>query len=224
VVPTEHVGHARAMDPRTSAAVAASVQWYDDVFASYGIPVTRVDGLWVAGAEPPRWHSAVKTIEPGVPQDAVLKATGRFPHGSVADSFGELDLEPSGFTLLIDATWLHLPGSPAAGLPDGWHVVEDPAALASWNLANDTVVPAHPRITVLGRYDRDRLVAGVALNDCAQAVGVSNTWHVTWADVVSVAAAVHPGRDLAMYAAGAERDAALAHGFAPVGPQHVWVR
>jgi hypothetical protein len=186
--------------------------------------VAREDGLWVAGAEPPRWHSAVKTIEPGVPPDTALRAMGRFPQGSVADSFGELDLEPSGFTLLIDATWLHLPGSSAAGLPHGWHVVDDNAELAAWNLANDTVVPAHPRITVLGRYDRDQLVGGVALNDSPQSVGVSNTWNVTWAEVVSVAAAMHPGRDLTTYAAGAERDDALAHGFAPVGPQHVWVR
>jgi hypothetical protein len=212
------------MDPRTSAAVAASVQWYDDVFAAYGIPVTRGDGLWVAGSEPPRWHSAVKTTEPGLTQEAVLSAMDRFPHGSVADSFGELDLEPFEFTLLIAATWLHLPGASGAAMPDGWHVVEDTAALGAWNLANDTVVPAHPRITVVGRYDGDQLVAGVALNDSAQAVGVSNSWNVGWSDVVSVAAAVHPGRDLTMYAAAADRDAALAHGFASVGPQHVWVR
>jgi hypothetical protein len=213
------------MDPRTSAAVASSVQWYDDVLASYGIPVARKDRLWVAGAEPPRWHSAVKTTEPGaLPLDAVLSAMSPFAHGSVADSFGELDLEPCGFTLLIAATWLHLPGPATAGMPHGWHIVDEAAALDAWNLANDTVVPAHPRITILGRYQGDQLVGGVALNDSAQAVGVSNSWKVDWPDVVAVAAAVHPGRDLVTFAAGAERDAALSHGFAPVGPQHVWVR
>jgi hypothetical protein len=212
------------MDPRTSAAVAASVQWYDDVFAAYRIPVVREHGLWVSGASPPRWHSSVKTTEPGVPREAALGAMEPFPHGSVADSFGELDLEGAGFRLLIAATWLHLPGSVGAVLPDGWRVVADPAALAAWNVANDTVVPAHPRITVLGRYDGDRLLGGVALNDSEAAVGVSNGWNVAWPDVVSAAAVVHRGRDVTTYAAGVEREAAVEVGFAPVGPQHIWAR
>jgi hypothetical protein len=212
------------MDPRTSAAVAASIAWYDDVFEAYGIPVVRERGLWVSQAEPPRWHSAVKTTERGVPRDAALEAMAPFRHGSVADSFGELDLAGFGFALLIAATWLHLSASAGGAMPDGWQVVEDTAALAAWNLVNETAVPAHPRITVLGRYDGDRLLGGVALNDATACVGVSNAWNVAWPDVVSAAAAVHPGRDLTTYEAGADLEAALAHGFAPVGPQHVWVR
>jgi hypothetical protein len=211
------------VDARTLAAVAASVQWYDDVFAAYRIPVVREHGLWVSGSLPPRWHSSVKTTEPGVPRAAALRAMEPFPRGSVADSFGELDLEGSGFRLLIAATWLHRAGSVGTVLPDGWRVVDDPAALEAWNVANDTVVPAHQRITVLGRYDGDRLLGGVALNDSSAAVGVSNGWNVTWQDVVSAAAVVHPGRALTTYAAGVDREAAV-DCFAPVGPQHVWAR
>jgi hypothetical protein len=85
-------------------------------------------------------------------------------------------------------------------------------------------VPAHPRITVLGRYDGDRLAGGVAVNDSSGAVGVSNDWNATWPEVVSAASAVHPGRPLVMYVAADERDAALAHGFAAVGPHRIWVR
>ena len=203
------------MDPRLRAAVAASVAWYDDVFAALGIPVVRREDLWVAGGPPPPYHSAVKTLVPGVPTEDVLAAMTAFDHGTVADSFGDQDLAPHGFDLLIDATWLHRPGSTGA-MPAGWRVVAD----ARWTDG----VPSHPRLTFLGRHDDGDLVAGVVLHDTAGAVGVSNGWNASWADVVAAAGAVHPGRDLVDYAAGDDLAAALDAGFAALGPQRVWLR
>ena len=88
------------MDPRLRAAVAASVAWYDDVFAALRIPVARRGELWVAGGPPPPYHSAVKTLVPGVATEDVLAAMTAFDHGTVADSFGDQDLAPHGFDLL----------------------------------------------------------------------------------------------------------------------------
>ena len=93
------------MDPRLRAAVDASHRWYDDVFALHGLRARRVGGLWTALDPPPPWHSCVKTVDPGVPVGDVLAAMERHEHGSVADSFGDLDLASSGFTLLFTATW-----------------------------------------------------------------------------------------------------------------------
>jgi hypothetical protein len=212
------------MDPRLRVAVDASLAWYDDVFAALGIPASRHDGLWVAGGQPPRWHSAVKTLAPGVPASDVLAAMGPFPHGTVADSFGDQELDAHGFRLLIDATWLHRPGDAGSPMPDGWAVVHDPAALSAWNSAGDTDVPAHPRITVLGRYADGRLTGGVVLHDTPGAVGVSNARGAGWPEVLAVAAAVHPRRALVDYAEGDDLEAAIAAGFTPLGPQRVWVR
>ena len=212
------------MDPRLRLAVATSVRWYDDVFAALGIPASRSGGLWVAGGQPPRWHSVVKTLVPGVPTSDVVAAMASFPCGTVADSFGDQQLDAHGFALLIDATWLHRPGAAGGPMPEGWAVVRDPAALSAWNAAGDADVPAHPRITVLGRYADGRLTGGLVLHDTPGAVGVSNTWDAGWPEVLSVAAAVHPGRDLVDYAQGDDLEAALAAGFTPLGPQRVWLR
>ena len=203
------------MDPRLGAAVAASVQWYEDVFVALGIPAARRGDLWVAGGPPPPFHSCVKTLAPGVPTAEVLAAMSAFEHGSVADSFGDQDLAAHGFELLIDATWLHRPGT-SGPMPAEWRAV----ATAPWAPA----LPSHPRLTFLGLYADGVLVAGAVLHDTDGAVGVSNTWQAPWPDVVAVAGAVHPGRDLVDYAAGADLDDALDAGFAPLGPQRVWLR
>ena len=62
------------MDPRLRAAVDASRHWYDDVFALHGIPVRVDDGLWSALGPPPRWHSAAKTLVPGIDTERVVRA------------------------------------------------------------------------------------------------------------------------------------------------------
>jgi len=115
------------MDPRLRTAVDASRRWYDDVFALHGVPVRVEDGLWSALGTAPRWHSAVKTLEPAVETARVVRAVAALEHCAVADSFGDLEPERHGFQLLIDARWLHRDAVREAPvrLPEGWSVVED---------------------------------------------------------------------------------------------------
>src|SRR3954451_19355163 len=77
------------MDPRIRAAVDASRHWYDDVFALHGIPVRIDGGLWSALGPPPPWHSAAKTLEPGVEIERVVRAVANLGPCAVADSFGD---------------------------------------------------------------------------------------------------------------------------------------
>jgi hypothetical protein len=42
--------------------------------------------------------------------------------------------------------------------------------------------------------------------------------------VLAVESALYPGRALVDYVEGAERDAMVAAGFTPLGPQRVWAR
>jgi hypothetical protein len=224
------------MDQRLRAAVDASRRWYDDVFALHGIPVRVDDGLWSALGPPPPWHSAAKTLEPGVKTERVVGAVSSFDHCSVADSFGDLALERHGFELLIDATWLHRwpVGDAADGLPDGWSIVDTVEELAEWVAAHDyadVLQPAvldHPGFRILARRQAGALVGGAITHDGGGAVGLSNTWGegalATSDEVLEAVAALHPGRPVTDFADGIELDAMVAAGFTALGPQRVWIR
>lgn len=227
------------MDPRLRAAVDASVRWYDDVFALHDIPVRVEDGLWAALGPPPPWHSAVKTLEPGIETARVVRATAGMDHCAVADSFGDLDLARHGFEVLIEATWLHrLPDrQPVGTCPDEWSVVASEEVLSEWVAAHDyagvlpPVVLDDARFRVLAFCRGRRLVGGAVTHDGDGAVGLSNTWgdgrvaaSAASTGVLAAVSALHPGRAVVDYAAGVERDAMVASGFAPLGPHRVWTR
>jgi hypothetical protein len=225
------------VDPRLRAAVDTSVAWYDGVFALHGIATRSEGGLWWSAAPLP-WHSSVKTTEPGVGVDRVLAVHER---GAVADSFGDLDLRPHGFGVLIDASWVHHPplDAPPSRLPDGWTVVRDAFVLAEWNRAHDyegVLLPPvldRPAFTVLAHHSHGVLDGGAALHRPARGgdlvVGLSNAWTagthgIDHTELLGVVGAVHPGAAVTDYASGTDLEAMVVAGYAPLGPQRVWVR
>jgi hypothetical protein len=228
------------VDPRLRAAVDTSLAWYEDVFALHGIQTRHEAGLWWALGPPPPWHSGVKTTEPGVEVARVL-AVHR--HGAVADSFGDLDLRPHGFEVLVDATWVHHPPlrlslDESSDRTHAWSVVREPGLLAEWNRAHDyaaVLLPAvldRPAFSVLARRSGGALVGGAVLHrpaGSAQVVGLSNTWTeerdvVDHADLLAVIRALDPGAGVTAYAWAAELDAMVGAGYAALGPQRVWLR
>jgi hypothetical protein len=222
-------------DRRLLAAIAASRTWYDDIFALHGIAVGSDGSLWWAEGTPPRWHSAVKTLVATTDPSGALKRMERYPHGTIADSFGLLDLAPQQFDLLFAATWLHHRGIAAATPTPGWIRVLDSDLMTRWNQQHDTagVLPsdlwAHPRFTVLARHDGNDLTGGAILHDAGIVVGLSNTWSPEDGPLdprvlLDIAAEIHPGRAVVGYACGPELETMLGTGFEPLGPQHVWRR
>jgi hypothetical protein len=223
------------VDPRLRAAVDTSLAWYADVFALHGIPTRVEDGVWWALEPPPPWHSDVKTTEPGVDVARVLAVQ---ESGAVADSFGDLDLTPHGFTVLIEATWVHHHplDEPPAELPHGWTVVRDPGLLAEWNEAHDyagVLVPAvlaDPAFAVLARHVHGALVGGAVVHrgDHRHAVvGLSNgwsadSWEIDHGELLEVVGALHPDAGVTDYAWGDDLEAMVAAGYEPLGPQRVW--
>lgn len=217
------------------AAVGASRRWYDDIFHLHRIAVGSDELLWWAEGAPPRWHSAVKTLTPTTDPSRALRRMERHPHGTIADSFGLLDLAPQGFDLLFTATWLYHRGLAADPRPPGWMRVLDSELMAQWNRHQNTVgvLPsdlwAHPRFTVWARHDGDRLTGGAILHDAGRVAGLSNTWSaenlpLDPSELLALAAHAHPGRAVVDYARGAELESMLATGFEPLGPHHVWIR
>jgi hypothetical protein len=224
------------MDPRLRAAVDASARWYDDVFALHRIPVRVEDGLWSALGPPPPWHSAVKTLEPGVEVERVVRTAERFEHGTVADSFGDLELDRYGFDLLFSASWVHRDPSldNTRGLPDGWSLIDTAESLAEWSLAHDylgVLPPAvlhNPRFRILACHHGGHLAGGGVTHQGDPGVGLSNAWGagaVAESDeLLKAASALHPGQAITDFAEGTELDAMLASGFTALGPQLVWIR
>lgn len=223
-------------DQRLRAAIGASLGWYEEVFAVHGIPTRCEDGLWRALGEPPRWHSAAKTLRPDVDPERVVEALAPFPGCGVADSFGTLDLSDHGFAPLFRASWLHRPPSlgTSAKWPEGWSLLADPDELATWNEHHDTtgvLVPAlleHPDFTCLVRRDAGAMVAGAVLHRVGSAVDLSNTWALgdeaeEVPDMVACAESLYPGVPVVGYTADDTVGHFTAAGFDPVGPQVVWV-
>lgn len=222
---------------RLHAAVETSRRWYETIFALHGIPVQSDDRLWVALSEPPPWHSAVKTLSPDVDTGSVLAAMARHPHGSVADSFGTLDLSAHGFDLLVDATWVHHPGTADAAWSPAWSIVRDTELLADWSRRHDyagVLLPAalaDPGLHVLARVVDGVAMAGAVVHDADEVAGMSNLWASsdpltpsTVIELLACVGALHPGRPVTDYAWGEELDALLAAGYSPVGSQRVWAR
>lgn len=220
-----------------AAAVDSSRRWYDGIFALHGLPAWSDGRLWTARAAPPPFHSAVKTLVAGVDAATVLRAMEPYPRGSVADSFGELDLHAHGFELLIDSTWVGRPGATGASWPSGWVVVRDAALLDDWCRRHDYAGVLPPAVLrgdefrVLARLAAGVPVAGAVVHDAGPVAGQSNLWSsgdpltpADVADVLACAAVLHPGRPVTDYAWGGELDVLLAAGFEPLGPQRVWAR
>ena len=179
----------------------------------------------------------MKTLQPGVGRDAVLAAMERHERGSVADSFGTLDLADEGFDLFIDATWVHHEGFADAVWPEGWSVVREPELLALWTDAHDyseVLVPAvldHACFRVLARVVDGAPVAGAVVHDAGPVAGLSNVWSadggptaLDHANLLACAAVLHPGRAVTDYAWGDDLPPLLEAGFTPLGPQRVWGR
>lgn len=219
------------------AAVETSRRWYDFVFALHGIPWRADDRLWVSMGEPPPWHSAVKTLSPEVDADSVLAAMAGHPRGSIADSFGVLDLSAHGFDLLIDSTWVHHPGVADATWPTGWTVVRDARVLVDWCRSHDyedvlpAAVLADPGFHVLVRVADGEPVAGAIVHAAGDVTGMSNLWSSgepstssDVAELLACAGVLHPGHPVTDYAWGHELEAMVSAGFAPVGSQRVWAR
>jgi hypothetical protein len=225
------------MSAALELAVRASLGWYEEIFAVHEIPTRTEDGLWSSLGDPPRWHSAAKTLSPEVSVDRVLRAVEAFDDCSVADSYGALDLAEAGFRPLFEAQWLFRPppATPSRSRPEGWSVVSDEGDLSAWNAAHDTtgvLIPpllGRPASTILMRRSGQDPVGGAVLHQVGDVVEVSNVWatgdegrHV--ASVVDCAAALFPHRALTGYAHGSELRLFERLGFRLLGPQVVWAR
>jgi hypothetical protein len=176
-----------------------------------------------------------KTVEPGVEATQVLLATDAFERCSVADSFGDLTLDRHGFGLLFEAAWFHRPavGGQPGPLAEGWSVVSTPpgphGVERGTRLLRGVLLPGvldNPRLRILARHREGALAGGAVTHLGTDVVDLSNVWGgdddpSVYDEVIAAVRALHPGRAVTGYAAGAELEEMLARGFTAIGPQRV---
>ena len=168
---------------------------------------------------------------------ALLPRMEQHPHGSIADSFGLLDLSAHGFDLLFAATWLHHPGR-CSGRRRTTAVLGPRPRLrpdGRWNQHHDTVgvlpsdLRVHPRFTVLARQSGDDLTGGAILHDAGTVVGLSNIWSAEDASVdprelLDVAATNPPRSCRLRLRLGRGPRHHAGRRVRAMGPHHVWIR
>jgi hypothetical protein len=220
-------------DPVVDAATA-NASWCDAVCRALGLPTRWALDAWTVANRSPAGYPDAVTLTRDANVEAVLRRVENGSDCSIKDSFAVLDLEPSGFHVLFEATWIRRAAAVRAGsaVALDWHAVRTRSDLEQWSAGHglDVFLPA------LLDTDDHRFYgtgsahgAGFALNRSAGVVGVSNVFAgsadlvAVWSDLIVIAARTYPGLDLVGYELGADLQAALAVGFARIGPLRVWM-
>jgi hypothetical protein len=209
---------------------------------SHGVPSAFAADAWTAAARTPLYYPDAVTLAPGVDPAALTARIDAAPGAAVKDAFADLDLAPAGFRVLFAAQWIHRAASPPV-LPTylDWEVIKDPEALRAWEIvwnaeAGDAglfrpELLGEPDVFVLaGRSADGRVAAGAVASRSGQAVGVSNVFAVdgdpdtAWPVVLEAVHRLFPDLPVVGYEHGDTLEAAMRHGFEPIGPLRVWIR
>lgn len=185
-------------------AVRVNARWCDTVCRT-GTFSARV---WKSARRTPPSYPDAMTLTPDATAAEVLDGIDTSPGCAVKDSFACLDLTPSGFEVLFEATWITRTGQ--VPLEPGWSRVDDPfddPSVAVWSNG----------------------AAGVTANRDGDFAGLSNLYTQgdlddAWRGATSAVAASFPGLPITGYEHGEDLDAALRAGYTALGPLRVWLK
>lgn len=221
-----------AIDPVAEAALC-NAGWCDSVCRSLALPTQWGDDAWTVAQRSPHGYPDAVALSPTTDGTAMMKRVEGGPGCSVKDSFAVLDLEPSGFHVLFDATWIRRSAAEAIGpVALDWREVRSPTELERWSRGHDLDVfsPALLDVADVQFFSTGSGTgAGFAMNRAGGVVGISNIFAgradptVVWSDLIAVAAETNPGVDLAGYELGEDLQIAMAVGFVPIGRLRVWM-
>jgi hypothetical protein len=219
-------------------AARNNAEWCDTVCRSHGRPGHFGAASWTNPARTPPHYPDAVTLVPRVGVDDVLRAIDvESPGCSVKDSFCDLDLSPSGFQVLFEASWMTHDGP--TDRASSWSVVVEPRVLVEWEEAWSSgsstglfrpVLLDDPLVAVVcDRRDRG-IGAGAILNLSEDVVGVSNMFAVdgdleaAWAGCLGLIAERLPRVPIVGYESGRDLETAQAAGFRSLGPLRVWMK
>jgi hypothetical protein len=218
-----------------AGAVSNNVDWCALVCGSGGI-ADPAAGVWLAQGSPPPLFPDAVTLRAGVAAERLGALLADRPQCAVKDSFADVDLEPYGLRELFTARWIGLRHGPSAAGSPRWSRIADTAGLDAWCAAAQLPEPLPAAllrdrsVRILAASRGGALAAGAIVNRSAAVVGLSNVFQVgagerwVWRQVAGAAAQRFPGLPIVGYEHGADLGAALAAGFADLGPVRVWAR
>lgn len=222
---------------RVAAAARDNAEWCHAFCEAHGVVGVLGLDAWSSDRRTPDGYPDAVTLRPGLAADAVLALVDAGPGCSVKDSFADLDLAPSGFDVLLEASWIWHPAPAPRGPASAWREVTDEAGLVAWEAAWAAGPPSGVfRPGLLGRRGVRLLAEGadgavragcVVTRGSAGVVGLSNVFDVDggdpWPGILGWVAAHLPGRAVVGYERGADLAAARSAGFVPVGDLRVWL-
>ncbi|MET8872117.1 hypothetical protein [Nocardia sp. NPDC004604] len=229
-------------DELVRAAARNNASWCEAMCRSYGIAGKLDATMWASGCRTPPLYPDAVTLSPHASAEDILARIDReMPGASVKDSFGCLDLSDAGFGVLFEAQWIYRPADrPLPASPKQvWTPVNDPDELAVWatawdrnQLADSVFRPellVEDSVSVLGRWNGDRVVAGAVVHRSETMAGLSNMFYSgigaqdAWAECLTTVARLWPGRSIVGYERGQDLAAAVRNGCWSIGALRVWL-
>lgn len=211
------------------AAIHQNAAWCDLVCRRHGLATAWTDRAWTCATRAPELYPDAVTLHPDLDVAAMLERIDARPGCSVKDSFATIDLEPYGFDVLFEATWVMARGD---GSTTTWLPLVVPADLAAWRSAwiaaggvpgvLEPSAPAADTVTFVGHVADGMVDGGGVLHADADVVAASNLFgRDPWRHVIG---SVADGTTVVGYETGDDLAAALAAGATALGPLRVWVR
>jgi hypothetical protein len=181
-----------------TAAVEENATWCDVYCRVHGVTGVFGPRAWTSPSRTPEFYPDAVTLTPSATVADVLPLVDVSAGCSVKDSFASLN--PPGFTLLFEASWLHFPM---------------PAATSGWT-ASPSPDPSFVFLSGPG--------SSAVAHRGPSAAGLSNFTGDDWRGAVAAVSAAFPGLPVVGYEHGAALSAALACGAEPLGALRVWLR
>ena len=224
------------------AAATANAHWCRAMCRAHRIDSRTTATVWSSPRRTPPYYPDAITLTATTDADTALTGIDDSAGCSVKDSFAVLDLSGRGYTVLLEAQWIHRPAPDPVDPPDDeeWTAVTTAEELERWQREwSDDPCPAgvfvpallaDPDVTIVAGRRGERFIGGGVLCRTGPGIDISNVFDrrgdltATWRAVTAVASDRHRGSDLFGYEAGERLAAARRAGFVPVGPLRVWWR
>ncbi len=169
------------------AAARNNAEWCDAFCRTHGIAGRLRADCWCSPVRTPPYYPDAVTLLPEVAVEELLSGIDTSEGCSIKDSFAQLDLAMAGFRRLFRAEWLvRDPPEPGGASERPWSPLTSEEQLREWEAAwaespegsglFRRALLADEAISVLARYDGDRIVAGAVANRSETVIGVSNVF------------------------------------------------
>ena len=235
----------------TSASTAArnDAAWCDAVCSAAGGQTDFTNGIWRNSVRSPPYFPNIITVDPAAEVDAVEEAVRMLsPRGSevgIKDSFCKLDLGPSGYAKLFQASWIAREPvrSPRIFTQLTWTKIDSFTALRAWEREWwPEGVSSMPTPAIFGRallerndicflagHEGTTLMAGAAITETEHVAGLTCTFFRgrdtarLRRELLLVLESRYPDQVVLGYESGDELVAMKGLGFIEVGPLRVWL-